>query len=69
MLEHVTGTRERIGVVAEELRLVLRRRDRLSLEASTLAGELARAGFGEATARPPLDFAAPPRGPAAATAA
>jgi hypothetical protein len=48
VFEEVGGTRERLEVVAEELRLLLRRRDRLSLEASTLAGELARAGFGEA---------------------
>jgi HNH endonuclease len=40
--------RERLGVVAEELRRLLRRRDQLSLEASRLAGELERLGYGEA---------------------
>jgi len=48
VFEEIVGTRERLRVVAEELRLLLRRRDQLSLEASRLAGELARAGFGEA---------------------
>jgi hypothetical protein len=48
MFEQVVGTRERLGIVAEELRLVLRRRDQLSLQAARLAGELARAGYGEA---------------------
>src|SRR5947209_773812 len=47
-LEAVTSLpRERLGVVAEELRLVLRRRDQLSLQAARLAGELARFGYGE----------------------
>jgi len=34
--------------IAEELRLLLRRRDQLALQASRLAGELDRIGFGEA---------------------
>src|SRR5438105_2058161 len=39
---------EPLDMVAEDLRLLLRRRDQLSLQASRLAGELARAGYGEA---------------------
>ncbi len=34
--------------IAEELRLLLRRRDQISLQASGLAGELERLGYGEA---------------------
>ncbi|MBJ7596666.1 hypothetical protein [Candidatus Nephthysia bennettiae] len=51
MFERTTeelAARERPHVIAEELRLLLRRRDQISLQASRLAGELARAGFGEA---------------------
>jgi hypothetical protein len=48
MFEEVVGTKERLSLVAEELRLLLRRRDQISLEASRLAGELEQAGFGEA---------------------
>jgi hypothetical protein len=48
-LEEVTSPPgERLGVVADELRLLLRRRDQISLQASRLAGELARGNFGEA---------------------
>jgi hypothetical protein len=41
-------TPEQADIAAEELRLVLRRRDQLSLRAARLAGDLARAGYGEA---------------------
>jgi hypothetical protein len=40
--------KERPHVVAEELRLLLRRRDQISLQASRLAGELERLGYGQA---------------------
>src|ERR1700730_15831888 len=46
-LEELIATGERPHVIAEELRLLLRRRDQLSLQAARLAGELARAGYGE----------------------
>src|SRR6202011_5910974 len=40
-------TLEQAHMAAGELRLLLRRRDQLSLQAARLAGELAHAGFGE----------------------
>src|SRR5690242_1470375 len=40
--------KERPHAVAEELRLLLRRRDQISLQASRLAGELERFGYGQA---------------------
>ena len=43
-LEELIATGERPHVIAEELRLLLRRRDQLSLQASCLAGELAGIG-------------------------
>jgi hypothetical protein len=39
--------KERLHVIAEELRLLLRRRDQLSIHAARLARELARLGYGE----------------------
>src|SRR6266849_5779921 len=47
-LEELIATSERPHVIAAELRLLLRRRDQLSLQAARLAGELARLGYGEA---------------------
>jgi hypothetical protein len=47
-LDDLIATSERPHVIAEELRLLLRRRDQLSLQAARLAGELGRLNYGEA---------------------
>ncbi len=41
-------TAEQAAILGEELRLLLRRRDQLSLQAARLAGQLAEAGYGDA---------------------
>src|SRR4030081_2628004 len=46
-LEELITAAERPHAIAEELRLLLRRRDQISLQASRLAGELARLNYGE----------------------